>query len=46
MREKGGFYHNGRFADLNQVIAHYSRVLDLALSDTEKADLVQFLKSL
>lgn len=46
VREKGGFYHDGRFADLNQVIAHYSRVLDLALSDNERADLVQFLKSL
>jgi hypothetical protein len=45
-REKGGFYHDGRFADLNQVIAHYSRVLRLSLSDTEQADLVQFLKSL
>ena len=46
VREKGGFYHDGRFADLNQVIAHYSRVLNLSLSHTEKADLVQFLKSL
>lgn len=45
-REKGGFYHDGRFADLNQVIAHYSRVLRLSLNDGEKADLVQFLKSL
>jgi hypothetical protein len=45
-REKGGFYHDGRFADLNQVIAHYSRVLRLTLSDGERADLVQFLKSL
>ena len=46
VREKGGFYHDGRFEDLNQVVAHYSRVLNLALSDGEKADLVQFLKSL
>src|SRR5919201_223581 len=45
-REKGGFYHDGRFTDLNQIIAHYSRVLKLSLSDGEKADLVQFLKSL
>jgi len=45
-REKGGFYHDGRFADLNQVVAHYSRVLRLSLSDGERADLVQFLKSL
>ena len=46
VREKGGFYHDGRFEDLNQVIAHYSRVLKLSLTDAEKADLVQFLKSL
>jgi len=45
-REKGGFYHDGRFADLSEVIAHYSRVLGLSLSDGEKADLIQFLKSL
>jgi hypothetical protein len=45
-REKGGFYHDGRFTDLNQIVAHYSRVLKLSLSDGEKADLVQFLKSL
>ena len=45
-REKGGFYHDGRFADLNQVMAHYSRVLKLSLSEAEKADLIQFLKSL
>jgi hypothetical protein len=46
VREKGGFYHDGRFEDLNQVVAHYSRVLNLGLSDGERADLVQFLKSL
>lgn len=46
VREKGGFYHDGRFADLGQVVAHYPRVLNLALNDGEKADLIQFLKSL
>ncbi|HEV8615937.1 MAG TPA: hypothetical protein VGU22_10645 [Methylomirabilota bacterium] len=46
VREKGGFYHDGRFADLNQVVAHYARVLRLSLSDAEQADLIQFLKSL
>jgi hypothetical protein len=46
VREKGGFYHDGRFEDLNHVVAHYTRVLQLSLSDGEKADLVQFLKSL
>jgi hypothetical protein len=46
VREKGGFYHDGRFEDLTQVVAHYSRVLKLSLSDGDRADLVQFLKSL
>ena len=46
VREKGGFYHDGRFEDLNQVVAHYARVLKLALGEGERTDLVQFLKSL
>jgi len=41
-----GFYRDGRFADLNDVVEHYSRVLRLSLSEAERADLVQFLKSL
>jgi hypothetical protein len=46
VREKGGFYHDGRFADLPAVIAHYERLLGLSLTAEEKADLVQYLKSL
>ncbi len=45
-RAKGGFYHDGRFATLEAVVAHYTRVLGLGLSASETADLVQFLKSL
>jgi hypothetical protein len=45
-RAKGGFYHDGRFADLDDVVEHYSRVLRLSLSESERSDLVQFLKSL
>jgi len=45
-REKGGFYHDGRFGDLDQVIAHHSRVLRLSITDGEKADLIHFLTSL
>jgi hypothetical protein len=45
-RAKGGFYHDGRFADLPAVVAHYDKVLALALTDAEKGDLVQYLKSL
>lgn len=43
---KGGYYHDGRFARLEDVVAHYDRVLGLALSANERADLVQYLKSL
>jgi hypothetical protein len=43
---KGGFYHDGRFATLNEVIDHYDAHFGLALSDAEKADLVEYLKSL
>ncbi len=45
-RAKGGFYHDGRFADLPAVLEHYQRTFSLNLTDAEKADLVQYLKSL
>jgi hypothetical protein len=44
--QKGGFYHDGRFATLSAVVAHYDAVHELGLSDAEKADLVEYLKSL
>jgi hypothetical protein len=45
-RSKGGFYHDGRFADLRAVVEHYNTVLNLNLSDSAKRDLIEFLKSL
>ena len=45
-RMKGGFYHDGRFAMLEDVVNHYDTFLGLKLSDGDKADLVQYLKSL
>ncbi len=45
-RAKGGFYHDGRFEDLEAVTDHYQRVLGLNLSAAERGDLVQYLKSL
>jgi hypothetical protein len=45
-RQKGGFYHDGRFADLRAVVDHYDRALRLGLSDREKRELVEYLKSL
>jgi hypothetical protein len=43
---KGGFYHDGRFADLNAVVNHYDKCMNLGLTDGEKSDLVQYLLSL
>ena len=44
--QKGGFYHDGRFATLRDVVGHYNDLLKLALTDREKADLIEYLKSL
>jgi cytochrome c peroxidase len=43
---QGGFYHDGRFATLLDVVNHYNEHFQLGLSEAEKADLVEFLKSL
>lgn len=43
---KGGFYHDGRFATLLDVINHYNNFKKLNLTEEEKKDLVEFLKSL
>ncbi|HEX7045842.1 MAG TPA: hypothetical protein VF203_14645 [Burkholderiales bacterium] len=43
---KGGFYHDGRFATLADVIEHYNEFFRLGLSDGERNDLVEYLKSL
>jgi hypothetical protein len=43
---KGGFYHDGRFATLADVVAHYNSTFNLGLSAGESTDLVEFLKSL
>jgi len=45
-RAKGGFYHDGRFADLRAVVDHYDRVLNLNLSEQNKRNLIEYLKSL
>jgi hypothetical protein len=43
---KGGFYHDGRFKTLPDVVAHYDSCLRLGLGAAEQSDLVQYLKSL
>ncbi len=45
-RQKGGFYHDGRFATMLDVVNHYDQVLALGLTAQEKSDLVEYLKSL
>lgn len=44
--QKGGFYHDGRFATLDAVVDHYNSCMDLALTAPEKRDVVEYLKSL
>jgi hypothetical protein len=44
--QKGGFFHDGRFATLLDVINHYNTCFNLALTNQEKNDLVQYLLSL
>jgi mono/diheme cytochrome c family protein len=45
-RKTPGFYHDGRFPDLKAVVAHYQSVLRFELTDAERVDLIEFLKSL
>jgi mono/diheme cytochrome c family protein len=43
---KGGYYHDGRFATLTDVVDHYDRHFGTRLSPQEKAELIEFLKSI
>jgi hypothetical protein len=45
-RAKGGFFHDGRFATLNDVINHYNDHFSLNLTATQKQYLLEYLKSL
>ncbi|MGE5508359.1 MAG: hypothetical protein ACM3RP_07770 [Chitinophagales bacterium] len=44
--QKGGFFHDGRFPTLRDVVDHYDANLALGLTEGQKADLVEYLKSL
>jgi CxxC motif-containing protein (DUF1111 family) len=44
--QKGGFYHDGRFATLLEVVTHYDGFFGLGLSGQDQRDLVEYLKSL
>jgi hypothetical protein len=44
--QQGGFYHDGRFATLRDVVQHYDATFGLGLGETEISELVEYLKSL
>ena len=44
--QKGGFYHDGRFATLPDVVRHYDQAFGLHLTPSHVSDLVEYLKSL
>jgi hypothetical protein len=44
--QKGGFYHDGRFATLLDVVNHYDGHLNLNLSAADKKDLIEYLKGI
>jgi len=44
--QKGGFYHDGRFATVNDVVNHYDSLLKLKLAPEEKTDLAEYLKGI
>jgi CxxC motif-containing protein (DUF1111 family) len=43
---KAGFYHDGRFATLADVVDHYNTFFKLNLVGEDRSDLVEYLKSL
>lgn len=43
---KGRFFHDGRFATLLEVVNHYDSFFGLGLTEAEKKELVEYLKSL
>jgi CxxC motif-containing protein (DUF1111 family) len=44
--QKGGFYHDGRFATLSDVVQHYNRQFNLSLTDEQTKDLIEYLKGI
>jgi hypothetical protein len=45
-QNKGHFYHDGRFQTLLDVVNSYNDRFNLELTDQEKHDIVEYLKSL
>ena len=44
--QKGGFFHDGRFATLVDVVNHYDSHFKLHLSESDKRDLIEYLKGI
>ncbi len=44
--QRGGFFHDGRFATLADVVTHYDTQFKLNLSEANKRDLVEYLKGI
>jgi hypothetical protein len=44
--QKGGYYHDGRYATLLAVVQHYNQLFNLRMTDSEMNDLTEYLKSL
>jgi cytochrome c peroxidase len=44
--QKGGFYHDGRFPTLADVVQHYNQFFALGLADQDVQDIVQYLLGL
>lgn len=42
----GGFYHDGRFATVADVVTHYNTALSLSLTPAQQSDLAQYVMSL
>ncbi|MEY2930493.1 MAG: hypothetical protein RL033_1242 [Pseudomonadota bacterium] len=45
-RQPGGFFHDGRFAAVSDVVAHFNTQFNLQLTPEEAHDLAEFVKSL
>ena len=45
-RTRGGYYHDGRYRTLGEVVQHYNSCFGLGLNAREQSDLVEYLKSL
>jgi cytochrome c peroxidase len=44
--QKGGFFHDGRFPTLPDVVEHYNTQFNLDLTNAQRNDLVEYLKGI